>query len=415
MTDIPQEILDVQELVNKHGEWRSRTLNMIASENAVSPHLRDALQNDWLGRYADFTGRDLDARRYRGTRYMVAIEKIVEGLARRVFRAEHVELRPTAGHIAGAAVVMALCKPGDTIFELSGGSGGHREATKFAMPALMDLDVQWLPFDGERYNVDAAAAADLFKETRPRLVILGSSNFLFPHPVREIRQALDEVSPDTVLVYDASHVLGLVAGGQFQDPLGEGADIVFSSTHKTFPGPQGGIIFTNRADLIEIVSDAIYPGLITNHHPFRMPGLATALAEMEAFGAEYAAQISANAQALGAALEENGVPCVSVDGVYSCSHTVLAKAAGLGSASDLALKLEEADIICTSAGLPEEQGGDGIRLGVQELTHHGMTEGDMASAAALIADVVLGRRPTAAVAEDVHALAGSFDSVRFTW
>ena len=415
MNKIPQDVVRIKELVSQHEQWRSRTLNLIASENAFSPHLSEALQNDWLGRYADFTGRDLDDRRYRGTRYMTEIEKIVEGMAQRVFKADYIELRAIAGHIAGAAVIMALCEPGDILMELSRGSGGHREASKFVIPALLDLNIYWLPFDGQRYNVDVHQVADLFKETQPRLVILGSSNFLFPHPVQQIRQVIDEVSPDTILVYDSSHVLGLVAGGQFQDPLREGADIVFSSTHKTFPGPQGGIIFTNREDLIELVSEAIYPGLITNHHPFRMPGMAVALAEMEAFGETYATQIISNAQALGTALEGNGVSCVNVDRVYSCSHTILVKTAEIGPASDLALKLEEADIICTSSGLPEEQGGEGIRLGVQELTHHGMDEDDMTQVATLLADVMLDRRSLAAVAKDVHALVEAYATVKFTW
>jgi glycine hydroxymethyltransferase len=414
VTDIPQEIERVNNLVSEHDKWRSHTLNLIASENTVSPAVRKALNNDWLGRYADFTGRDLDDRRYRGTRYMVEIEHIVEELAKEVFQADFFELRPISGHLAGIAVLMALCKPGDTVLETNRSSGGHREASKFVQPALIDLDVQFLPFDGEHYNIDLPAAAQMIEETRPRIVILGTSNFLFPHPVRQIKEALSAANPDGVLVYDASHVLGLLAGGCFQAPLAEGADVVFSSTHKTFPGPQGGIIFSNRGDLIETISEAVYPALVTNHHPFRMPALATALAEMREFGSQYASQITMNSQALGAALEKEGIPCVKVGEEYSRSHTVLMRIAEFGRGSDIAAKLEGANIICTSLGLPESLGSHGIRLGVQELSHHGATPSDMQQVARLIADVLLDRRATAEIAKDVYLLVGSLGPVKFT-
>jgi glycine hydroxymethyltransferase len=413
--ELPEEIVYVKQMVEKHAAWRRQSLNLIASENALSPAVRRALDNDWLGRYADYTGRDLNARRYRGVRYITEIEKTVEVMAKRIFQADYVELRPIGGHLAGVGVLMGLCRPGDVVLELGSSSGGHREATKTCIPKLIDLDVRFLPFNGERYNIDIPATAKLIEETRPRLVILGSSNFLFPHPVREIKKILEGTHPHGLLIFDASHVLGLLAGRGFQDPLAEGADVVYSSTHKTFPGPQGGIIFTNRGDLIEVISQAIYPALVTNHHAFRMPALAIALAEMEVFGERYTHQICANAQALGAALEAAGIPCVRVDGIYSRSHTVLARVAQFGTSPEIALRLEEADIICTGTSLPEAQGSEGIRLGVQELTHHGANEADMLTVAELIADVVLVRRLTKEVTKDVHAFTGRLRTVRFTW
>jgi glycine hydroxymethyltransferase len=201
-------------LLARHEAWRSNTLNLIASENVLSPAVHAVLDSDLVHRYADFTGRDLAARRYRGTRYVVEIEREVERLARQVFAAEYVELRPLSGHLAGIAVLMALCKPGDVVLEIGRDGGGHREAGKFAVGELVSLDVRHLPIDATRYNVDPAAAADLIAEVRPRAVILGSSNFVFPHPVREMRAAVDAL-PGSYLVYDASHVMGLVAAGRF--------------------------------------------------------------------------------------------------------------------------------------------------------------------------------------------------------
>jgi glycine hydroxymethyltransferase len=402
------------ELVAAHEAWRGRTVNLIASENALSPAVRAALNSDLVQRYADYTGRDLAARRYRGNRYIEMVEREAARIARETLRAEHVELRPISGHVAGAAVLMGLCRPGDLVLEPGRDGGGHREGGKLASSSLVPLEIQYLPLDAARYNIDIAATLRLIGERRPRMVILGSSNFLFPHPVSAIAEALRRY-PDTLLVYDGSHVMGFLAAGRFQDPLREGADLVFGSTHKTLPGPQGGLIFSNLGDLMEAIGEATYPALVTNHHPFRIPALALALLEMQRWGGAYADQVVANAQALGAALEAEGVPCVCVDGRYSRSHTLLACVERFGSGAAIAERLEGAGIITTAAHLPEYWGGEGIRIGVQEITRLGAVEKDMALLARWVAQAVAGSRDLAAIAEETAAFAAALGPVRFTW
>jgi glycine hydroxymethyltransferase len=402
-------------LVRAHDAWRRRdTLNLIASENVLSPSVEGILSSDLEGRYADYPGRDLTARRYRGNRYIVSIEQEASRLASEVFRAPSVELRPTSGHIAGLAVLMAACRPGDTVLEPGREGGGHREAGRLAVTTLTPLDVRYLPFDGLRYNVDVPATVRLIEETRPRVVILGSSTFLFPAPVREIADAVHRI-PGAILAFDASHVMGLLAGGRFQEPLLEGADIVFGSTHKTFPGPQGGIIFSGREDLVAAATGALVPALVTNHHPGRMPALGMALAEMLAWGREYADQIVSNSQALAHALEANGVPVVSVDGVATMSHTILLKVAEFGSGDQVAARLEEAGIMTTSTLLPDVLGREGIRIGTQELTHRGAREDLMPAIAVTIAEAVRASRPAAQIAPRVADIASRLGTVRFTW
>ncbi len=403
----------IDDLLAAHEAYRARTINLIASENVLSPAVRAALQSDLLGRYADYTGRDLAARRYRGTRYVVEIERQALSLAQEAFHAAHVELRPISGHVAGAAVLMGLCRPGDLVLEPGRDGGGHREGGKLASSPLAPLEIRYLPFDAGLYNIDATAAIQEIEERRPRAVILGSSNYLFPHPVATVAEACRRTG--ALLIYDASHVMGFLAAGRFQDPLREGADLVFGSTHKTLPGPQGGIIFSNRADLMEAVSAAVYPALVTNHHPFRIPALALALLEMREFGAAYTRQIVANAQALGKALEAEGVPCVRVGGCYSESHTILARVAGFGAGEAVARRLEEAGIITTAAHLPEYWGTEGIRIGVQEITRLGALEADMAPLAGLIAEAARAGRDPAAIAQETAAYASRLGPVRYTW
>lgn len=404
----------MQKLIAAHDRYRGRTLNLIASENALSPTVRAALQTDLLQRYGDYTGRDLGARRYRGNHYIEEIEREAARIAQQTFSVRCVELRPISGHVAGAAVLMGLCRPGDLVLEPGRDVGGHREAGKLTSGSLLSLRVKHLPVIAECYNIDVPAAVRMIEEERPRAVILGSSNFLFPHPVAALAEALKRY-PGTVLIYDASHVMGLVASGAFQDPLREGADIVFGSTHKTLPGPQGGIIFSNRDALMEAITEPVYPGLVTNHHPFRIPALALALLEMQEWGASYSAQVIANTQAMGEALAAEGIRCVNVAGRYSRSHTLLICLDALGSAAWAAERLEDAGIITTGAHLPEYWGTQGVRIGTQEITRLGASEEAMPRIARWIAEALAGARDIAAIAADTARFAASLGPERYTW
>jgi len=408
MTDTPAMIDD---LLARHTACRRSTLNLIASENALSLAVLASLANDFQGRYGDYPGRDPNNRRYRGNRYLVEIEAEATRLARELFHAQFVELRPIAGHLAGLAVILAVCRPGDTVLELGREAGGHREAGRLTVSPTIPLEVAYLPFDAARFNVDTAAAIAMIEERRPRLVILGSSHFLFPHPVAAIAEAVHAI-PGALLAYDGSHVLGFLAAGRFQDPLADGADIVFGSTHKTLPGPQGGLIYSNDDALMDRVSEALIPGLVTNHHPGRMPALALTFADMAESGPALMDRTVANARALGSSLAAQGIPVVEVDGRPTDSHTILAKVADLGVGADLALRLESAGIMTTHALLPDFHGREGLRLGSQEVTRQGANETAMADAAALIADTVHGRRPPDAIDADVAALVAALPGIR---
>jgi len=348
---MPDSSLSLAELVRGHEEWRRHCLNLIASENRLCARARPYLTSDLEGRYGDYRDNDLGARQYRGNRWVEAIERRVQEIARQAFGAEHVELRPLSGHMSGLAGIMAVARPGDTLLEVGPDGGGHLLATSLAASALVDLDVRYLPFDGARYNVDGPAAAEMIRELRPKMVILGCSNFLFPHPVRELSDAVHAI-PGACLAYDASHVLGLLAAGRFQRPLEEGADVVWGSTHKTLPEPQGGIVYSNDEALMGAVGDAIYPTMTSNYHLARIPALGAALEEMTAGGAAYVDHVLANAQALGEALAAEGLTVVRVDGRYSRSHTLLVASGAFATGDEAASALDEANIMTTATQLP---------------------------------------------------------------
>jgi len=202
------------------------------------------------------------------------------------------------------------------------------------------------------------------RETKPKLILLGASLFLFPHPIQEMLVAADEV--DATLVYDASHVLGLIAGNKFQDPLREGADVVTSSTHKTFPGPQGALILCKEA-LSDRIDRAVFPGTVSNHHLHHIAGLAVTLQEMIHFGEAYAAQIQSNAKALAQALYDAGFNVLCEHKGFTESHQIAIDVRDLGGGDRVAKRLEEAYIITNKNMLPFDNEPDkpsGIRLGV---------------------------------------------------
>ncbi len=408
----PANLVQIESILADHENYRKECLNLIASENITSPAVSRLQANELSHRYGDYSGIDQQARKYQGNRHIVRLERVVTDLVMRLFDARYADLRPLSGHIAGEAVLLALCRPGDTVLELDGSSGGHRLAEKLKRAPLIDLKVEPLPFDGENFNIDVDRCRELIPRLKPRVVILGSSTFLFPHPVAQIREIVDRV-PGTFLLYDASHVLGLIAGGRFQAPLKEGAHLVSASTHKTFGGPQGGLVLTNDQSLAERVGEAIYPALVTNHHLHRLPALGAACLEWLQYGPEHAGAVIANAQALAAALAARYVDVVRTARAYTESHTVLAATRAHGQAADLAQRLEEAGIITGACLLPERWGRSGLRFGVQELTRRGMTPADAEPIAGWIVDVLFGRQAPGEYREEVRRMALRLDRCLF--
>lgn len=402
------------ELVAQHETWRTSCLNLVAAENVMSPAARSLLDADLASRYGDYVGRDLRARKYFGTDVLVEIEELVGDLLARLFGTPFIETRALSGHVAGVAATLSLTEPGDVVLELDSPGGGHRIAEKLNATHHARLDVQPLPFDPVDYTVDVARTLEVAHALRPRMIILGSSLFLFPHPLAELVAGLAD-QPETIVAYDASHVLGLVAGHRFQDPLGEGAGIVWASTHKSFPGPPGGLVMSPSEDVLARVVPAIYPGLVTNHNPGRMPALGVAAAEMLEFGDAYAELIIANARRLAVEIDRRDVPVVARERGYTASHTVLLAVAALGTAREVGKRLEAAGIITTATRLPPALGDEGIRLGLAELTRRGARPDDMPQIAALIADVATRRRTPEAVMARTRELAATFLRVGFAF
>jgi len=251
----------------------------------------------------------------------------------------------------------------------------------------------------------------------PKFVMFGASVFPFPHPVKELVEQIHSVG--ATAGYDAAHVAGLIAGGQFQDPLREGADVVSLSTHKTFFGPQHGGILSWEKNA-EKIKKATFPGMVSNHHLHAVAGLTIACAEMLEFGKEYASQIIKNAKALGQALYERGFNVLAEHKGFTQSHVILIDIIKYGDGGTIEETLEKANIIINRNLLPWDikegrhfMHPGGIRMGVSEVTRLGMKEAEMEEIAEFIKLVVIDKESLEKVREDIAEFRKDYQKVHY--
>lgn len=386
---------DILSLVQKHEKWRwEECVNLIPSENATSPTVRSLLSSDLGQRYTSVD------KFYMGTRFLDEIEQYGEKLAKEVFKSETADLRPLSGHIADLIFLACFTKPKDTILCVSPVDGGYPGIWEKGASDFLQLRTVKLPFSKEKMNITVDEAIDLILQIKPKIIIFGASLILFPQPVLEITKAIREL--DIHVGYDGSHVLGLIGGEEFQDPLREGASVLFGSTHKSFFGPQGGIMLADQ-EHGKIIKRRIFPALVDNAHWNRIAALTLALAEMKAFGRRYARQIVMNAQVLGKALDEHGFPVSGRNYGYTKSHQVFLDYGGYKQGRLVAQKLERANIIADC----------GVRLGVCEATRRGMKEKEMQEIAELIKRALVDNEEPTLVKRDVIRLMREFQTIKF--
>jgi len=407
-----EEVQHSLEIIDKQEKWFKECLPMIASENLTSPAQRRAINSDFQHRYAE--GK-VGKRYYQGCEYIDEIEEQAIRLAKKLFRAKHVNVQPISGVNANLAAFFALTKPGDNIMALSVPHGGHISHAVHSAAGIHGLKVEPHPFDFRKMNIEPDIMARRIRENKPALVVFGASLFLFPHPVAEAREACDDVGAH--IYYDGAHVMGLIAGKQFQDPIHEGADVLGGSTHKTFPGPQGAILLCDE-DVAKKIDHAVFPGTTSNHHLHHVAALAIALAEMLEFGEDYARQTVANARALAVALNEKGFKVLGEDHHFTDSHQVAVDVSNNGGGTRTVLALERANIIANKNLLPwdiEEKVKDpsGLRLGTQELTRLGMTESHMNDVAEFIARVAIVKEDPEKVKREVVDFRKEYQTVRY--
>ncbi len=405
----------VIEIVEKQNTWRRKQcLNMIASENVLSPLAEKFYVSDFEGRYNEHD----EECHYQGTKYAMEIEKLCNKIFGERFNTSYVDSRPIAGVIANLCVYHAFLKAGDVFIAPGLTAGAHVSSTKYGIAGVKELKPVSAFFDFERFVLDVEKTALLIEKLNPKLIMLGRSVFLFPEPIKELR----EIAGDAIIVYDAAHVFGLIYGDCFQSPFEEGADIITASTHKTFPGPQGGVIMA-KSDFEEEkwkrIERAIFPGVLSNHHIHRLPALAITALEMNEFGESYARQVIKNAKAFAQALYELGFSVLCEPYGFTASHQVLVDVREFGGGKVAAEKLEEANIIVNKIALPWDSDKDatqnpsGIRIGLQELTRFGMKESEMKEIAEFFKKVLIAKEKSEKIKEEVIEFRKDFQEVKY--
>jgi glycine hydroxymethyltransferase len=388
-------INEILNLVNKHEEWRGKQcLNLIPSENVMSPSVRRLLSSDLAHRY---TARD---KFYMGTRFTDEIEQYGEKIAKEVFKAETADLRPLSGHIADLIILANFVEQGDTLLCVSPKNGGYPGMWQEGLAGLFKLHTLPFPFSKHDWNIETEKAKETIMRVKPKIVIFGGSLILFPHPVKELARIARENG--AFVGFDGSHVMGLIAGQQFQDPLREGAHALFGSTHKSLFGPQGGIILADK-EHGELLKEKIYPAFVDNAHWNRIAALALALAEMKEFGNAYARQVVRNSQTLAKALSDYGFPVICKHLRFTCSHQVIVDWGDYDKGGTVAEKLQRANIIVDCV----------VRIGTCEVTRRGMKEKEMLKIAELLKRAIMDEENPNSVKKDVAKLSQFFQKIEY--
>ena len=405
----------VLEAVTDSGTLYRDGLGMIASENIVSPMVQKIVSSDLHGRYAE----GLPYKRYyQGCGDFDTIEELGINLAKKLFNVPFANIQSTSGTVSNIASLKALAKPGDNITAVSTADGGHISHARMGAVGLRDLNLSTYPWDEERMEPDIDQSAKLIREVAPKIALFGQSVFLFPTPLKELADAAHEVG--STVMYDGAHVLGLIAGGCFQDPLHEGADVMTGSSHKTFPGPQGGFILSSSDDekFQRKLNNAVFPGTCSSYHLHHVAGKVVALSEFIEYGEELSKNTVANAQAFASALAAEGFDVLAESRGYTASHQVLTRHGELdsGAGAKAADLLERAGIITNMNMLPGDtkaMSPSGLRLGVQELTRVGMGTDEMQDVARFYARVLLESEDPSSIKKDVREFKSNYQVIRY--
>ncbi|THD76319.1 aminotransferase class I/II-fold pyridoxal phosphate-dependent enzyme [Thalassobius vesicularis] len=406
------DVLDMIEgLAKKNREiHEKRCFNLNPATNVMNPRA-EALLASGLG-----TRPSLG---YPGDKYemgLQAIEKIeiiAAELCAEVFGAKYAEIRVPSGAIANLYAFMALTKPGDTIIAPPSEIGGHVTHHAAGCAGLYGLHSVPAPVDADGYTVDLKELSRLANELRPRVITIGGSLNLFPHPIADIRAIADDVG--AYVLFDAAHQCGIIAGGAWPNPLTEGAHLMTMSTYKSLGGPPSGLIVTDAPEIAKSLDSIAFPGMTANFDVSKSAALAVAMLDWRDHGGAYAECMIATAQALAGALSALNIPVFAADRGATQSHQFAIEAAAFGGGQTASKTLEKAGFLACGIGLPiAEVPNDlnGLRIGTPELVRWGMTPADMPELARLIAAALRSNAPES-LATEVSEYRKQFDRLHF--
>lgn len=361
------------DLIKQETERQHKQVQLIPSENFISEEVKVALGSDLSNKYAEGYPQK---RYYQGNKIVDEIELLAIERGKKLLGVPHLNVQPYSGSPANTAVLMALLSQGDKICGLQLSSGGH------LTHGHPNVTFSGRFFESVQYGVDGEGRIDyekleeLVKEEKPKLIFAGTTAYPFIIEWERFRQIADTVG--AWLVADISHIAGLIVGGVHPDPV-PFVDVITSTTHKTLRGPRGAIIgVTDRGllkdgDLSKKIDRAVFPGIQGGPHMNAIAGIALAFEEdSQGDFKQYAAQVVKNAAVLAQTLKDGGLK------VFGTENHLMVVDVGLSMGKEVAVKLEENDIIVNANTIPHDEGTpfkpSGIRIGTPAMTTRGWKE-----------------------------------------
>lgn len=401
----------VRSLIEAEEALAEDYLHLTANETLLSPLAQQVLSTKLYNRYLL---EHLDMREdspsrlgnflFRGLNQVNTIERSATEICRQLFGADYAEFRCLSGLHAMQTTFAALTRPGDKIMRVSTKDGGHF-LTELICRSLGRTSCTYV--FGDLGEIDLDQTRKVFVRERPSIMYIDAMNYLYPFPLSGLR----EIAGDTPIVFDASHTLGLIAGGQFQDPLREGADILQANTHKTLFGPQKGLIVGNNRALMERISYALSNGLVSSQHTASTLALFIALHEAYYWGRPYATRILENARYLAGALDRRGVPVLAAERGFTRNHMFFIDVRALGSGPVLLERLMRANI--SANRIVGFNHVDTLRIGVQEITRRGYTWDDLDLVAEWLARLLLNNTDPSQVKKEVVELVRTRQTIHY--
>ncbi len=384
--------------------------NLNPATNVMNPRAEAALSRGLASRPSlGYPGDKYEM----GLEAIEQIEVIAAELAAEIFQAKYAEIRVGSGAMANLYGFMALAKPGDSIIAPPGSVGGHVTHHADGCAGLYGLTTHCAPINADGYTVDLEGLRALAQQIRPKIISIGGSLNLFPHPVPQIRTIADEVGAK--VLFDAAHQCGMIAGGTFPNPLAQGADLMTMSTYKSLGGPAGGLIVTNDAAIAQRLDQIAYPGMTANFDAGKSAALALTLLDWRDHGAAYAQAMATLSSTLANELRALGIPVFGAEQGMTQSHQFAIAAATFGGGQTASKTLRKAGFLASGIGLPLAPLDDdlnGLRFGTPELVRRGVTPADAPVLAALIAEALRSNAPET-IAARTKALRAQFQGLHY--
>jgi glycine hydroxymethyltransferase len=408
----PREIAyAVKTLAVDNEDWRrGKCLNLNPSENAISPGARRLLDTDLATRVTEGFVGDKEYPPAPMNRYIDEIEGIIIHLVKRLFKCSFVEWRTLSSTMANSLVYFALSKHGDTIMSQSNNGGGNDSYRPNGPPGLRGLKVVDLP-EAPLFDIDYDALDQNIVQVKSSWIVVGGGRVLFPYDLRRLREVADRVGAH--ILYDAAHLGPLIAFGLFQDPLGEGADVMTLGTHKLMGGPVGGLVLTDDEKLAKKMLALTHPAFIQTRDQNKYAAAAWSLSELAQFGLDYAKQIQTNSRMLAGSLDELGFKVVGKEKGYTKTHQVIVNVRDINPRV-IEKRSNESNILIPTTTLWDDSPGgrSGLRISVQEATRQGMGEEEMRHTATLVKRSVDGERPEL-MRKEVEHFVSNFKEIKY--